>query len=55
MVDYEKAITLFNGITTDENFKGSFRGRFYQLCEPPLILYLKDTGRKFFEWLNKEY
>jgi hypothetical protein len=51
---YDKAILLCSNDESDKNFKNDFRRRFYQLCEPCLVPYLKKAGPKFFEWLDKQ-
>jgi hypothetical protein len=51
---YDKIIELLYNNNSYENCKNDFRQRFYQICEPSLLPFLKNAGPTFFEWLNSE-
>ena len=53
IADYDKAIETFIGNSSDSNFRNEFSKRFYQLCEPPLLPYMREASPKFFEWLDR--
>lgn len=49
---YDKVIDLMQNKKNDNSFKSEFRDLFYKLCEPCMLPYLKDRGKKFFLWLD---
>lgn len=53
LTQYDTAIDQFVGGTFVSDFKNEFRERFYQLCEPCLLDFLRGGGKSFFEWLDK--
>ena len=50
--DYDRYFDLLQGDNQDDVFRKNFSEKFYKLCEPCLLEFMRKIDIKYFKWLN---